>query len=42
MLEAMGTVAKALQVELQPIELGEPKEYDGAFSAWPTIKSAGS
>jgi ABC-type uncharacterized transport system substrate-binding protein len=34
MLEAIATLAKALQVEVRPIELGELEEYEGAFSVW--------
>jgi putative tryptophan/tyrosine transport system substrate-binding protein len=34
MLDAMGTVAKALRVELQPIEVRELRDYQAAFSAW--------
>jgi putative ABC transport system substrate-binding protein len=33
-LEAMGATAKALKVELQPIEVGRQTEYDSAFSTW--------
>jgi putative ABC transport system substrate-binding protein len=33
-LEAMGGSAKELRVELQPIEVREPREYESAFSAW--------
>jgi putative ABC transport system substrate-binding protein len=34
MVEVMETTAKALRVELYPIEVREPSEYDSAFSAW--------
>jgi putative ABC transport system substrate-binding protein len=33
-LEVMGTTAKALRLELQPIEVRGPSEYENAFSAW--------
>jgi putative ABC transport system substrate-binding protein len=33
-LEVMEATAKALRVELHPIEVREPGEYAGAFSAW--------
>jgi putative tryptophan/tyrosine transport system substrate-binding protein len=33
-LEAMGSTAQALNVGIQPIEVGEPGEFDGALSAW--------
>lgn len=33
-LEAMGATAKALKVELQPIEVGRQTEYESAFSTW--------
>jgi hypothetical protein len=33
-LEAMGSTAQALNVAIQPIEVGEPGEFDGALSAW--------
>jgi putative ABC transport system substrate-binding protein len=41
MVEVMGTTAKALKVELHPIEVGEPKEYESAFSAWADQKIGG-
>jgi len=34
MLDAMETVAKALRVELQPIEVRDLRDYQAAFSAW--------
>jgi putative ABC transport system substrate-binding protein len=30
----MGSTAQALNVAIQPIEVGEPGEFDGALSAW--------
>jgi len=33
-LEKMGATAKALLVELQPIEVRGPREFESAFSAW--------
>jgi putative tryptophan/tyrosine transport system substrate-binding protein len=33
-LEAMGATAKALRVELRPIEVREPSDYESTFSAW--------
>jgi putative ABC transport system substrate-binding protein len=33
-VEVMETTAKALRVELHPVEVREPGEYAGAFSAW--------
>ena len=33
-LAAMGIAAKALKLELHPIEVQGPAEFDGAFSAW--------
>jgi putative tryptophan/tyrosine transport system substrate-binding protein len=33
-LDAMGVTAKALGVGLQPIEVGGPREFESAFSAW--------
>ena len=33
-VEVMEATAKALRVELHPIEVREPGEYAGAFSAW--------
>jgi putative tryptophan/tyrosine transport system substrate-binding protein len=33
-LEVMGATARALNVELQPIEVRGPWEYESAFSAW--------
>jgi putative ABC transport system substrate-binding protein len=33
-LEKMGAAAKALLVELQPIEVRGPREFESAFSAW--------
>jgi putative ABC transport system substrate-binding protein len=33
-VEVMEVTAKALRVELHPIEVREPAEYAGAFSAW--------
>jgi putative tryptophan/tyrosine transport system substrate-binding protein len=33
-LEAMGSTAQALNVGVQPIEVSEPGEFDGALSAW--------
>lgn len=40
-LEAMGGAAKALRLELHPIEVRGPAEYEGAFSAWATKKIHG-
>ena len=34
MLEAMASAAQALNVAIQPIEVGEPGEFDNALSAW--------
>jgi ABC-type uncharacterized transport system substrate-binding protein len=34
MIEAMATTARTLQVELQPIEVRHPSDYEGAFAAW--------
>jgi putative tryptophan/tyrosine transport system substrate-binding protein len=33
-LDVMGATAKALRVELQPIEVRGPTEFESAFSAW--------
>ena len=33
-LEAMGAAAKALKVELHPIEVRGPSEFESAFAAW--------
>ena len=34
MLETMGVTAKALKVELHPLEVGGPAEFEQAFSTW--------
>jgi hypothetical protein len=34
MLAVMGSTAKALQVELQPINVRGPADFESAFSAW--------
>ena len=33
-VEVMEATAKALRVELHPIEVRDPREYAGAFSTW--------
>ena len=33
-LEVMGTAAKALRVDLSPIEVSGPEEFESAFSSW--------
>jgi ABC-type uncharacterized transport system substrate-binding protein len=34
MIEATGATARTLRVELQPIEVRQPSDYEGAFAAW--------
>jgi putative tryptophan/tyrosine transport system substrate-binding protein len=41
MLEAMASAAQALNVAIQPIEVGEPGESDNALSAWVTSQAGG-
>jgi ABC-type uncharacterized transport system substrate-binding protein len=41
-LEVMGKSAKALRVELRPIEIGDPGEFENAFSAWNDQKTTRS
>jgi putative tryptophan/tyrosine transport system substrate-binding protein len=41
LLQAMGTTAKALTTELQPIEVRGPEEIESAFSAWAEKKIGG-
>jgi ABC-type uncharacterized transport system substrate-binding protein len=41
MLEAMEAVAPALRVELLPIEVREPSDYEGAFATWAEGKIGG-
>jgi putative ABC transport system substrate-binding protein len=40
-LEAMGSTAQALDVAIQPIEVGEPSEFDSALSAWVDQQAGG-
>jgi len=40
-LEAMGSAAQSLNVAIQPIEVGEPSEFDNALSAWVESQAAG-
>jgi putative tryptophan/tyrosine transport system substrate-binding protein len=40
-LEVMGASAKALKVELRPIEVGEPSEFESVFLAWTDEKTGG-
>jgi len=40
-LEVMGATAKALKVELRPIEVREPSEFESAFSAWGDEQTGG-
>ena len=40
-LEAMGSAAQALNVAIQPIEVGEPGEFDNALSAWVEPQAGG-
>jgi putative ABC transport system substrate-binding protein len=41
LLQAMGTTAKALTTELQPIEVRGPEEIESAFSGWAEKKIGG-
>jgi putative tryptophan/tyrosine transport system substrate-binding protein len=41
MLEAMASAAQALNVAIQPIEVGEPGEFDNALSAWVATQARG-
>jgi putative ABC transport system substrate-binding protein len=40
-LEAMASAAQALNVAIQPIEVGEPGEFDNALSAWVAPQAGG-
>jgi putative tryptophan/tyrosine transport system substrate-binding protein len=40
-LEVMGATAKALKVELRPIEVREPSEFESAFLAWADEQTGG-
>jgi len=40
-LETMATAAQALNVALQPIEVGEPSEFDKALSTWVQPQAGG-
>jgi hypothetical protein len=40
-LEAMGSAAQALNVAIQPIEVGELGEFDNALSAWVEPQAGG-
>jgi hypothetical protein len=40
-LEAMASAAQALNVAVQPIEVGEPGEFDNALSAWVAPQAGG-
>jgi putative tryptophan/tyrosine transport system substrate-binding protein len=41
MLKTMGNAAQALNVAIQPIEVGEPGEFDRALSAWADRQAGG-
>jgi len=41
MLEAMASAAQALNVAIQPIEVGESGEFDSALSAWVAPQAGG-
>jgi len=41
MLEAMASAAQELNVAIQPIEVGEPGEFDNALSAWAATQARG-
>jgi len=41
MLEAMASAAQALNVAIQPIEVGEADEFDKALSAWAAAQAGG-
>jgi len=40
-IEAMDATARALQVELQPVEVRGPREFESAFSAWEKQQAGG-
>ena len=40
-LDHMGATAKSLQVDLQPIDVGGPEEFDSAFAQWAKAKING-
>jgi putative tryptophan/tyrosine transport system substrate-binding protein len=40
-LDHMGATAKSLQVDLQPIDVGGPDEFDSAFARWAKAKING-
>lgn len=40
-LDLMGATAKSLQVDLQPIDVGGPDEFDSAFAQWAKAKING-
>jgi putative ABC transport system substrate-binding protein len=41
MLEAIASAAQTLNVAVQPIEIGEPSEFDNALSAWAASQAGG-
>jgi putative ABC transport system substrate-binding protein len=41
MLEAMASTGEALNVAIQPIEIGEAKEFENALSAWVATQAGG-
>jgi ABC-type uncharacterized transport system substrate-binding protein len=40
-LDLMGTTAKALQIDLQPIDVRGPDEFEDAFSSWGKAQTGG-